>query len=48
MEAQLLQIIGELRAAIRQAVPSDDRIIMDHIRRAHEIAVQLRRGAVSP
>ena len=34
----LEQIVGHLGAAVMQALPSDDQIILDHVRRAHELA----------
>ncbi len=34
----LQSIINHLDAAIRQSVPSDDQIIMGHVRTAHELA----------
>ena len=34
----LLEIAGELGAALVQQSPSDDQIIMDHVRDAHQIA----------
>jgi hypothetical protein len=37
------QIIGHLGAALMQAAPNDDQIIIDHVRKAHEIAIALRR-----
>lgn len=42
-EARLLEIIGHLGAAVIQRAPSDDKIIMDHVQDAYEIALQLRR-----
>jgi hypothetical protein len=39
------QIIGHLGAALMQSSPSDDQIIIDHIRKAHELAIALRRQA---
>lgn len=44
LEAQLLEVIGHLGAALIQQAPSDDKIIMDHVRDAHDIAVQVRRA----
>lgn len=43
IDEQLLEIIGHLGAALIQSVPTDDQIIMDHIRDAHEAAKTLRR-----
>ncbi len=40
-EALLLQIIGHLGAAIVQSIPSDDQIVMDHVRDAHKLANDL-------
>ena len=34
----LLEIAGELGAALVQQSPKDDKIIMDHVREAHDIA----------
>ena len=34
----LLEIRGELHAALVQTIPSDDQIIMDHVRAADKIA----------
>lgn len=42
-ETQLLEIMGHLGAALIQQAPSDDKIIMDHVRDAHEIATKLYR-----
>ncbi len=39
------QIIGHLGAALMQTSPSDDQIVIDHIRNAHELAIALRRQA---
>jgi hypothetical protein len=39
------QIIGHLGAALVQASPTDDQIIMDHVRVAHELAKTIRRRA---
>lgn len=38
----LLEIIGHLGAAISQSIPSDDQIIVGHIREAHNLAKMLR------
>lgn len=40
---RLLEIIGHLGAAVIQRAPSDDKIIMDHVQDAYDIAVKLRR-----
>jgi len=37
------EIIGHLGAILMQAAPSDDQIIIDHVRKAHELATALRR-----
>ena len=37
------EIIGHLGAILVQTIPSDDQIIIDHVRRAHELATALRR-----
>lgn len=42
-EDRLLEIIAHLGAAVIQRAPSDDKIIMDHVQDAHNLAVQLRR-----
>lgn len=39
----LLEVIGHLGAALIQTVPSDDPIIIEHIRAAHRIALDLHR-----
>jgi hypothetical protein len=39
------EIIGHLGAAISQSIPSDDQIIMEHVRAAHGLARILRRAA---
>lgn len=39
----ILEIIGHLGAALIQTVPSDDQIIMGHVKSAHDLACQLRR-----
>jgi hypothetical protein len=41
-DASLIEVIAHLGAALTQALPSDDAIIMGHIRTAHAIAVQMR------
>lgn len=43
VEALLLEIIGHLGASIIQSVPTDDQIIMDHVKVAHELAKAARR-----
>ncbi len=40
----LLEIIGHLGAALSQALPTDDQIIMGHVRQAHDLATMLRRA----
>ena len=37
------EIIGHLGAILVQTIPSDDQIIIDHVRKAHELATALRR-----
>jgi hypothetical protein len=37
------EIIGHLGAILMQTAPSDDQIIIDHVRKAHELATALRR-----
>jgi hypothetical protein len=41
----LLEIIAHLGAALSQSIPSDDPIIIEHVRDAHQLALELRRGA---
>jgi hypothetical protein len=36
------EAIGELGAAINQSSPSDDKIIMDHVRAAHRLLLSLQ------
>lgn len=43
IRAALVEISGELRAVLVQALDSDDRIIIDHVRNAYTIAEQARR-----
>lgn len=42
-DERLLEIIGHLGAALIQRAPSDDKIIMDHVQAAFDIATRLRR-----
>ena len=42
---ELSEIIGHLGAAITQSIASDDQIIMDHVKAAHETAKIVRRKA---
>jgi hypothetical protein len=42
---ELDEVIGHLGAAVIQSTSSDDQIIMDHIKAAHEIAKIVRRQA---
>lgn len=42
---ELSEIIGHLGSAITQSIASDDQIIMDHVKAAHEIAKVVRRQA---
>lgn len=37
------EALGHLGAALMQAAPSDDQIIMDHVRNAHAILLNLFR-----
>jgi hypothetical protein len=37
---RILEAMGELGAAITQSSPTDDQIIMDHVRRAHALIEQ--------
>jgi hypothetical protein len=37
------EIVGHLGAILMQTAPSDDQIIIDHVRKAHELATALRR-----
>lgn len=41
----LLEIIAHLGAALIQADPTDDPIIIGHVRSAHELTIELRRRA---
>ena len=41
----LLEIIAHLGAALIQADPTDDPIIIGHVRSAHELTIELRRHA---
>lgn len=38
------ELIGHLGAALMQTIPSDDQIIMDHVREAERIAKELRKS----
>lgn len=38
------EIVAHLGAAISQSLPSDDQIIMGHVRSAHEYALILKRA----
>lgn len=40
----LLEIIGHLGTALIQSIPSDDQIIIGHIRSANKLAVAARKG----
>jgi hypothetical protein len=44
-DQDLLEIITHLGAALIQAAPTDDVIIIDHVRSAHRLALDLRRDA---
>ena len=41
----MLEIIGHLGAALMQAAPTDDAIIIGHIKSAHLLALELHRDA---
>lgn len=43
IKTQLLEIMGHLGAALIQQAPSDDQIIMGHVRDANDIATKLYR-----
>ena len=43
IETQLLEIMGHLGAALIQQAPSDDQIIMGHVREANDVATKLYR-----
>lgn len=43
--AELDEIVSHLGGAVMQSTDHDDRIIMDHVRAAHEIAKIVRRQA---
>lgn len=43
--AVLDEIVGHLGAAVGASIPSDDQIIMGHVRAAYELARILRRAA---
>lgn len=48
-ETELREIHACLSVALRQSVPSDDQIVMGHVRDAHTIAdVCLKRSADEP
>jgi hypothetical protein len=40
---KVVEIIGHLGAILVQTIPSDDQIIIEHVRKAHELATALRR-----
>lgn len=42
------EIIGHLGASIIQSIPTDDQIIMDHVKVAHELAKAARRQLKVP
>ena len=42
---ELDEVVGHLGAAVVQSTSSDDQIIMDHVKSAHEIAKIVRRKA---
>jgi hypothetical protein len=35
-------VIAHIQVAILQSIPADDQIIMDHVRKAHDLAIALR------
>ena len=39
----LVEIIAHLGAALMQSEPKDDPIIIDHVRTAHQLALDLKR-----
>jgi hypothetical protein len=43
----LTEIMGELGAALAQSIPSDDQIIIGHVRTAHTLATMALRNARS-
>ena len=43
-EKTIINIYGELGAAISQSLPSDDQIIMEHVRAAHSALGCLLKG----
>lgn len=43
VEELLTEIMAHLGASIIQSVPTDDQIIMDHVKAAHELAKVARR-----
>lgn len=45
---QLELAMGNLGAALAQSIPSDDQIIMDRVRKAHEIICELWRNERYP
>ncbi len=46
MYDRLLEILGELGAATCQMIPSDDRIICDHVRKAEELTRDLAKAVL--
>lgn len=40
----LEEIVGHLGASLIQAIPSDDQIIIGHVRDAYQIAIELLRA----
>lgn len=44
MKDELLEIYGHLGAALAQSIPSDDQIIMEHVRDAYDIIGDLLRS----
>jgi hypothetical protein len=44
-DEHLLEIIAHLGAVLIQTAPTDDKIIIDHVRSAHRLALDIRRDA---
>lgn len=47
MEQKLLDILGELSCAVGQSLPSDDQIIMEHVRTAERKVRELLHEVMS-
>lgn len=43
--AMLSEVVSHLKCALTQAQPSDDQIVIGHVRSAHEMATMLLRQA---